>query len=207
VPIGYAWFFGGNAYVLWRLFQRGLTRTQILGLFGVVVVIDALATSTATWLNISGFFGPQPFLWGGVNVWFSFADATGVIVGATVLYVLAPRLRGWRWLWLLVTPTISYGAVLGGVCSPVTLGLHSDWTTAGRWLGGAATIALCCIVAYACSHVTARNPSVELLGARGHGDVRPANPNLNSSVEKSSGSDRLDRTEQRNPDSAVLLAR
>jgi hypothetical protein len=130
-----------------------------------------------------------------------------VIVGATVLYVLAPRLRGWRWLWLLVTPTISYGAVLGGVCSPVTLGLHSDWTTAGRWLGGAATIALCCIVAYACSHVTARNSSVELLGARGHGDVRPANPNLNSSVEKSSGSDRLDRTEQRNPDSAVLLAR
>lgn len=164
VPIGYAWFFGGNAYVLWRLFQRGLTRIQILGLFGIVVMIDALATSTATWLNISGFYGPQPFLWGGVNVWFSFADATGVIVGATVLYVLAPRLHGWRWLWLLITPTISYGAVLGAVCSPVTLGLHSDWTASGRWIGGAATIALCCIIAYACSHLTAKNPSVELLG-------------------------------------------
>jgi hypothetical protein len=164
VPVGYAWFFGGNAYVLCRLFQRGLSRNQILGLFGIVVVIDALATSTAGWLNISGFYGPQPFLWGGVNVWFSFADATGVIVGATVLHVLAPRLHGWRWLWLLVTPTIAYGAVLGGVCSPVTLGLHSDWTTLGRWLGGAATIALCCVVAYACARITERNTTVELMG-------------------------------------------
>jgi hypothetical protein len=163
VPIGYAWFFGGNAYVLWRLFLRGLTRIRILGLFGIVVVIDALATSTAGWMNISGFYGPQPFSWGGVNVWFSFADAAGVIVGAAILYVLAPRLHGWRWLWLLITPTMAYGAVLGGVCSPVTLGLHSDWTTLGRYAGGAATIALCCIVAYACARITEKDATVVLL--------------------------------------------
>jgi hypothetical protein len=29
VPIGYAWFFGGSAYVLWRLFERGVSRAQI----------------------------------------------------------------------------------------------------------------------------------------------------------------------------------
>ena len=33
-----------------------------------------------------------------------------------------------------VIPTLSYGAVLGGVTSPVVLGLHSDWTTLARWL-------------------------------------------------------------------------
>ena len=57
-----------------------------------------------------------------------------------------------------------YGAVLGAVCSPVTLGLHSDWTAPARWIGGAATIALCCIVAYACARITERNSTVELLG-------------------------------------------
>jgi hypothetical protein len=107
-----------------------------------------------------------------VNVWFSFADATGVIVGATVLYVLAPRLHGWRWMWLLVTTTISYGAVLGAVCSPVTLGLHSDWTAPARWIGGAATIALCCIVAYACARITELNSTVELLGTAQAGSDR-----------------------------------
>jgi hypothetical protein len=120
-----------------------------------VVVIDALATSTAGWIRISGFYGPQPFFFGGVNVWFAFADATGVLVNATILYILATRLHGWKWLWLLVIPTISYGAVLGGVTAPMTLGLHSDWTTLGRWLGGAATIGLCCIVAHGCSLLTA----------------------------------------------------
>ena len=153
VPIGYVWFFGGSSYVLWRLLQPGLTRSRIWLIFAVVVVIDAVATSTATWLSISGFYGPQPFLWGGVNVWFAFADATGVVVGATILYALAERLRGWNWLWLLVIPTMSYGGVLGAVTSPVTLGLHSDWTTEGRWIGGVATIALCCIVVHVCAQL------------------------------------------------------
>ncbi|AFC54337.1 MULTISPECIES: hypothetical protein [Mycobacterium] len=148
--IGYAWFFGGTSYILWRLFQRRVSRRQIWGLFGIVVVIDALATATAGWLGISGFYGDQPFMFGGVNVWFAFADATGSIVGAVILYLLVPRMQGWKWLWLLVIPTISYGAVLGGVTSPVVLGLHSDWTTSGRWLGGAGTIALCCVVTYGC---------------------------------------------------------
>jgi hypothetical protein len=128
-----------------------------------VVVIDALATSTPGWIRISGFYGPQPFFFGGVNVWFAFADATGVLVNATILYILATRLHGWKWLWLLVIPTISYGAVLGGVTEPVTLGLHSDWTTLGRWLGGAATIGLCCIVAHGCSLLTAANSVARLL--------------------------------------------
>ena len=49
-------------------------------------------------------------MFGGINVWFAFADATGSIVGAVILYLLVPRLHGWKWLWLLVIPTISYGA-------------------------------------------------------------------------------------------------
>jgi hypothetical protein len=156
VPIGYAWFFGGSSYVLWRLFQRGVSRAQVWGLFAVVVLIDAVATSTAGWLHISGFYGLQPLSFGGVNLWFACADATGVLVGAVILYALASRLRGWNWLWLLVIPTMSYGAVLGGVTSPVTLGLHSDWTTLGRWLGGAATVALCCVVVQGCSQLIAK---------------------------------------------------
>lgn len=170
--IGYAWFFGGTSYILWRLFQRGMSSRQIWGLFGIVVVIDALATATAGWLGISGFYGDQPFMFGGVNVWFAFADATGSIVGAVILYLLVPRMQGWKWLWLLVIPTISYGAVLGGVTSPVVLGLHSDWTTAGRWLGGAGTIALCCIVAYGCVAIAEKGSCFRALSIPGN-DTAP----------------------------------
>lgn len=151
--IGYSWFFGGTSYILWRLFVRGASRTQIWCWFGIAVVIDAIATATAGWMGISGFYGDQPFMFAGINVWFAFADATAGLVGAVILYLLVPHLSRRKWLWLLVIPSISYGAVLGAVTSPVVLGLHSDWTTAGRWLGGAGTIALCCVVAYACASI------------------------------------------------------
>jgi hypothetical protein len=72
----------------------------------------------------------------------------------------------------MVIPTISYGAVLGGVTSPVVLGLHSDWTTLGRWLGGAATIALCGVVVHACAAIGARDSSFRSLVVGGaHRDV------------------------------------
>jgi hypothetical protein len=66
-------------------------------------------------------------------------------------------LRGLGWLWLLVTPTITYGAVLGAAGPPVTLAINSDWSSAARFLGGLGTIALCCVVVHGCSLVVARN--------------------------------------------------
>jgi hypothetical protein len=169
VPLGYAWFFGGSSYILWRLFVRGISRAQIGAYFAVLVLIDAVATSTVGWIRISGFYGDQPFMVGGINIWFSFADATAGVVGAVILYLVVPRLKGWNWLWLVVIPTISYGAVLGGVTSPVVLGLHSDWTTFGRWLGGAGTIALCCIVAHGCAAIGERDSAFRVLVDRGVG--------------------------------------
>lgn len=162
-PLGYAWFFGGSSYIMWRVFSRGATRREIFSWFGFFVVVDGLATGTAGWLGISGFYGPQPFMLGGINVWFAFADATAGLVGAVILYLVVPRLSGWKWAWLLVIPTVSYGAVLGAVTSPVVLGLHSDWTTFGRWLGGAGTIALCCVVAYACASIAAKNSAFRIM--------------------------------------------
>jgi hypothetical protein len=85
------------------------------------------------------------------------------LVGGVILYFLVPQLKRWNWLWLLVIPTLSYGAVLGGVTSPVVLGLQSDWTTLGRWLGGAATIALCCVIAHACASIAAKDSSFPTL--------------------------------------------
>jgi hypothetical protein len=158
--------------VLWRLFAQGASRARVCVLYGIVVLIDAVAVSTAGWLKISGFYGPQPLMWGGVNVWFAFCDATGVIVGATILYLLAPRLRSAGWLWLLVTPTIAYGAVLGATASPVTLAVNSDWPTAARVLSGLGTVVLCCILVHGCSLVVARNgrPLTDAIHDPGRGD-------------------------------------
>lgn len=152
VPLGYAWFFGGTAYLLQRQFERGVSAGRVWQLFALVVVIDWLAVSICEWLSLSAFYGNQPFHVVGSPVWFSFTDATGAFVLAAALHLFLPHLSGTRKLWLLVLPTFTYGGTLGSVTAPVSLALNSAWSTPVTWLAGAATMALCATAI----HVTAR---------------------------------------------------
>jgi hypothetical protein len=152
VPLGYAWFFGGTAYLLQRKFEQGVDVAQVWKLFGMVVVIDWLAVSICEWLSLSAFYGNQPFHLVGSPIWFSFTDAAGAFVLATALHLFLPHLSGNRKLWLLVLPTFTYGGTLGSVTAPVSLALNSAWSMPVTWLAGLATMALCAVTI----HVTAQ---------------------------------------------------
>jgi hypothetical protein len=152
VPLGYAWFFGGTAYLLQRQFEKGVSVGKVWQFFAGVVVIDWLAVSICEWLSLSAFYGNQPFHMVGSPIWFSFTDATGAFVLAAALHLFLPHLSGSRKLWLLVLPTFTYGGTLGSVTAPVSLALNSAWSTPVTWLAGAATMALCATAI----HVTAR---------------------------------------------------
>jgi len=143
VPLGYAWFFGGNAYLLARLFAKGVGRGRVWLLFAGTVAIDWLAVSICEWLDLSAFYGPQPFHLVGSPLWFSFCDATGAFVLAAALRLFGNHLTGERQAWLLVLPTFTYGGTLGSVTAPVSLALNSGWSAPWVWAGGAATMVLC----------------------------------------------------------------
>jgi hypothetical protein len=149
VPLGYAWFIGGSAYLLQRAFANGVTKPQAWKLFGLMIFTDWIAVSTCEWLSISAFYGNQPFHIIGSPLWFSFCDATGAYVLAAALHAFLPALQGAKRLWLLILPTFTYGATLGSVTAPVSLALNSAWSTPVVWLCGLATMAMCCIAIYA----------------------------------------------------------
>ncbi len=155
VPIGYAWFFGGAAYLLMRRFERGVNTAQAMTYFFVLVIIDWFAVSVCEWLNLSAFYGNQPFHFFGSPLWFSFADAAGGFVLGTALYGLLPHLSGTRKLLLFFMPTFIYGGVLGSTTAPVALALNSGWSKAFTWLCGAATIGLCCMLVFVISNILA----------------------------------------------------
>lgn len=155
VPLGYAWFFGGTAYLLQRTFERGVSTAQIWALFALSIVIDWLAVSICEWLDLSAFYGNQPFHSFGSPIWFSFADATGAFVLAAALHAFLPHLQGLKRLWLLVLPTFTYGGTLGSVTAPISLALNSAWSTEATWLAGLATMALCSTAVYAISQFAA----------------------------------------------------
>jgi len=145
VPLGYAWFFGGSAYLVWRVIEGGASTSQIWKLFAATVLVDWLAVSICEWLDLSAFYGNQPFHVFGSPLWFSFCDATGGFVLGAALAVFVPHLRGARRLWLLLLPSFTYAATLGSTTAPVSLALNSGWSTPLVWLGGAATMALCMV--------------------------------------------------------------
>ena len=121
MPLGYAWFLGGTAYLLQRLFANGISKAGIWKLFGLAILTDWIAVSTCEWLGLSAFYGNQPFHWFGSPIWFSFCDATGAFVMAGALHLLLPHLQGASRLWLLILPTFTYGATLGSTTAPVSL--------------------------------------------------------------------------------------
>lgn len=145
VPLGYAWFFGGSAYLVWRVIEARVPAARIWQLFGVIAITDWLAVSICEWLDLSAFYGNQPFHLFGSPIWFSFCDATGGFVLGAALSLFMPHLEGARRLWLLILPSFTYAATLGATTAPVSLALNSGWPAPLVWAGGAATMAMCMV--------------------------------------------------------------
>jgi hypothetical protein len=145
VPLGYAWFFGSSAYLVWRVIESGTSATRIWQLFAGTVFVDWLAVSICEWFDLSAFYGNQPFHLFGSPLWFSFCDATGGFVLGAAMAVFVPHLQGARRLWLLILPSFTYAATLGSTTAPVSLALNSGWPTLLVWAGGAATMAMCMV--------------------------------------------------------------
>ena len=108
-------------------------------------VVDWLAVSICEWLDLSAFYGSQPFHIFGSPIWFSFCDATGGFVLGAALAVFVPYLQGSRRLWLLILPSFTYASTLGSTTAPVSLALNSAWSVPVTWAAGAATMALCMV--------------------------------------------------------------
>ena len=162
VPLGYAWFFGGSAYVVWRVIENGASAARIWQLFAATAAVDWLAVSICEWLELSAFYGNQPYHFFGSPIWFSFCDATGGFVLGAAMALFGHHLKGIKRLWLLILPSFTYAATLGSTTAPVSLALNSGWSSALIWLGGTATMVMCLIAIYVIAHwseLRVRSPS------------------------------------------------
>ena len=155
VPLGYAWFFGGSAYFVWRVIENGASVGRSRQLFFATAFVDWLAVSICEWLNLSAFYGNQPFHVFGSPIWFSFCDATGGFVLGAAMAMFVPHLTGLSRAWLLILPSFTYAATLGSTTAPVSLALNSGWSTSLTWAAGAATMAMCMIAIHVIAQMAA----------------------------------------------------
>lgn len=154
VPLGYAWFFGGSGYLVWRVVSLGAPVVRVWQFFAATVCVDWLAVSVCEWLDLSAFYGNQPFHQFGSPLWFSFCDATGGFVLGAALALFMPHLKGPRRLWLLILPSFTYASTLGSTTAPVSLALNFGWPAPLVWVAGAATMAMCLIAVHVIAQIS-----------------------------------------------------
>jgi hypothetical protein len=143
MPFVYSWFVGGQAYLFYRLFQRGIDRRRLFGLWGVVFLVNIGLETPGIATNVYTYYGHQPFdLWG-FPLWWGFVNPLMPMIAAAMIYKLKPYLSGAA----LAAATIMIIPGADGVANafaawPTIAALNMDVGYAGTWIGALLTLGL-----------------------------------------------------------------
>jgi hypothetical protein len=126
----YTWFIGGQAYLFYRAFTKGLTRTRLMQLWLLVWGVNVVLETPGIWMNVYTYYGKQPFNLWGLPLWWPPVNATMPIVAGFALWKLLPYLRGWRVLGVIALLPMADGLTNGAIGLPVWSALN---TRLGFW--------------------------------------------------------------------------
>lgn len=142
VIVGYAWFCGGLLFFAARALEASPTPRRVWTILGVVAVVDFVAIGLSAWIGVSDFFGDPPMEIARYPLWWAAIDGLDVVLGGTLVLLLAPHLRGAQRLWLVLVPSVALGGAAGIVSWPVSIAINSQWSTGAKWACATATIGL-----------------------------------------------------------------
>ena len=150
VVLGYSFFFGLQAYVIYRAILLGKGARFFIYAYGLSWVFDAALQITGAQFGLYKYYGHQPFLFFGAPAWWYTIDASLQLTAGLMFFLLRHRLVGWGQL--IVIPMLPglYAALNGALGWPTFTALNSNFdaelngngSAALVYLGGAATLAL-----------------------------------------------------------------
>jgi hypothetical protein len=176
MPFVYSWFVGGQAYLFYRLFERGIDRRRLFQLWGVVFLVNICLESPGIITDVYTYYGKQPFdLWG-FPLWWGFVNPLMPMIAATMIYKLRPYLSGAA----LAVATIMIVPSADGVANafaawPVIAALNTNVGYAGTWIASFITLGLALFVVWIIGLLVARPDEVTERGAAPAGRI-PATP-------------------------------
>jgi len=126
----YTWFIGGQAYLFYRAFAKGLTRTRLMQLWLLVWGVNLVLETPGIWMHVYTYYGKQPFNPWGLPLWWPPVNATMPVVAGFALWKVLPHLRGWRILGVIALMPMADGLTNGAIGLPVWTALN---TRLGFW--------------------------------------------------------------------------
>jgi hypothetical protein len=162
VVLVYPWLLGGQGYLAYRAFTRGMNSRQLWNLVGLFALNDLLLeTIGIKLLGVYAYFGTQPFNFWGLPLWYVPCNAIGPVVAGALTYVLRRRLTGIRCLAAAPLFPMSFLGVYAAIGFPVWISLNSNWPMWAAALAALGTFGLGYLLVTVVAEITGTGQSPE----------------------------------------------
>lgn len=138
----YIALFGGIAYLMFRAFERGVTRRQVWTWIGLFWVADIAVEVPAIASGMYKYYGHPPMQVAGLPLYWFAINIGGPIATAVLLLVARRRLSGWRLLLLLPVPMLLDAACSIAMGWPIFSALHAQASMPVKYLAAVITVAM-----------------------------------------------------------------
>lgn len=161
MPFVYSWFVGGQGYLFYRIFDRGIDRRRLFQLYALVVLVNIALESPGILANVYTYYGKQPMDIWGFPLWWGIINPLMPMIAGAAIYKLKPLLT----MPQLIVAVIAIipcadGAANAIVGWPVIAALNTNVGYAGTWVASFITLGLGLSVAWVVSLLVARPTTV-----------------------------------------------
>ena len=153
----YAWYVGGQAYVAYRFFERGVDRAGVFRLWATFAVVNAVLETPGLLGGVYTYYGAQPFNFWGFPLWWSFVNPLMPIVGGALIVAAEGELAPpWNVLAVVALVPMADGIANGATAWPVWIALGSGIGYAATYPAAIATLGLVLLSLWVVSIAVAR---------------------------------------------------
>jgi hypothetical protein len=124
VPV-YMWFVGGQAFLVYQMLERGMTRSQIFRIWLTLALVNGALETPGLLIGVYTYYGDQPFQFLGLPWWWTFGNALMPITAAVLVFKLRPYLTGYKSLLIIPLVPMADGLTNGAIGWPTWLALNS----------------------------------------------------------------------------------
>lgn len=150
----YAWYVGGQAFLSYRLFERGITRHGVFKLYAAYAVVNLFLEIPGLNLPVPmySYYGNQPLLLFHFPMWWIFCNALMPMMIGGVVFRYESLLQGARRVFIVPLAWMTAAATNGLIGAPVWLALNAESSSlAWTHLAAAASFGMGLMVCYGLS--------------------------------------------------------
>ena len=153
----YPWYVGGQGYLAYRLFQRGIDRRGVFQLWAIFFAVNIALETPGLIANVYTYYGRQPFDFWGFPLWWGFVNPVmPLIAGALILRVRPYLGSGWRLLGIIPLIPVADGLANAGVAWPMWATLNTDLPSVATYAAAIVTLGLALYAVWIISLVVSR---------------------------------------------------